>query len=104
MDESVEEDRRAAALCRAAGHPLRSKRLQLRHEKEREEKRTLINWIRKDIEVIYLLCECYVTCVCVVLLFLLQAAVMFSEPLALRYNSRRFLPWSDGGPKIDTDY
>lgn len=51
MDESVEEDHRAEALARAAGHPLRSKRLQLRHEQEREEKRILINWIRKDIEV-----------------------------------------------------
>lgn len=51
MAETTEEDRRAAALRFAVGHPLRIERLQLRHEKEREEKRALISWIRRDIEV-----------------------------------------------------
>ncbi|CAM9244020.1 unnamed protein product, partial [Hapterophycus canaliculatus] len=52
MMENAEEDRRAAALRFAAGHPLRIRRLRLRHEKEREEKRALISWIRRDIELI----------------------------------------------------
>ncbi|CAM9370175.1 unnamed protein product, partial [Scytosiphon promiscuus] len=52
MAENAEEDRRAVALRFAAGHPLRIKRLQLRHEKERAEKRALIRWIRRDIELI----------------------------------------------------
>lgn len=51
MDECAEEVCRAAALEKAGGHPLRSRRLQLQHERERQEKRTLINWIRKDTEV-----------------------------------------------------
>ncbi|CAB1118675.1 unnamed protein product [Ectocarpus sp. CCAP 1310/34] len=52
-DECAEEACRAAALAKAGGHPLRSKRLQLQHERERQEKRTLINWIRKDTEVAF---------------------------------------------------
>ncbi|CAN0183198.1 unnamed protein product, partial [Ectocarpus sp. 6 AP-2014] len=52
MDECAEEACRAAALKKAGGHPLRSRRLQLQHERERQEKRTLINWIRKDTELI----------------------------------------------------
>ncbi|CAM9728472.1 unnamed protein product, partial [Ectocarpus sp. 12 AP-2014] len=51
-DECAEEARRAAALEKAGEHPLRSRRLQLQHERERQEKRTLINWIRKDTELI----------------------------------------------------
>ncbi|CAM9275504.1 unnamed protein product [Ectocarpus fasciculatus] len=52
MDECAEEACRAAELEKAGGHPLRSRRLQLQHEREREEKHTLINWIRKDTELI----------------------------------------------------
>ncbi|CAN0389390.1 unnamed protein product, partial [Ectocarpus sp. 12 AP-2014] len=51
-DECAEEACRAAALEKAGGHPLRLRRLQLQHERERQEKRTLISWIRKDTELI----------------------------------------------------
>ncbi|CAN0310929.1 unnamed protein product, partial [Ectocarpus sp. 13 AM-2016] len=51
-DECAEEACRAAALEKAGRHPLRSRRLQLQHERERHEKRTLINWIRTDTELI----------------------------------------------------
>lgn len=51
VEEGRDEHCREAALLRAAGHPLRRSRLQLRHDRERKDKRALIGWIRKDIEV-----------------------------------------------------
>lgn len=76
MDESAEERRRVAALRAAAGHPLRCRRLQLRHDQEREEKRTLISWIRRDIEVPSY--RVFVWCLWFVVACLLGAACPFA--------------------------
>lgn len=50
-EESQEEVRRGEALRRVSGHPHRHERLQLRQDRERKDKRALISWIRRDLEV-----------------------------------------------------
>ena len=51
LEEREEEKRRAVAIRKVAGHPLRTRRLRLRHDRERKGKQALVNWIRRDIEV-----------------------------------------------------
>ena len=51
LEERAEEKRRLAAIREVARHPLRLRRLRLRHDRERKGKQVLISWIRTDIEV-----------------------------------------------------
>lgn len=51
VEENREEKVRITALRRVLRHPLRYRYVQKRFNRERKDKQTLINWIRKDIEV-----------------------------------------------------